>query len=338
MAEQPTFFDAYYGVLRPLVGAHGLVHLLQGAQAAGLLAALREPATTDQLVAATGLPRRRVRAVCGALVVHDVVEPVGDGHRLTAAWRTLLAPDAYVSLADGLDSARIEGALLRDVAAGSDYWTMSSGDRQIFARAVSPNPFAPGLVAAFRDALEHDPTAAALATGGTLLELGCGVAGRVLTMLQALPRMRAVGVELSEDLAEEARRRAEVLGVTDRFEVVCSDAGAFSRAGAFDVGFWSQFFFPDHARRAALETMFRSVRPGGFALAPLLGDDESVRNDPRGAEARDLSVLRVILDGWGVPHRDRDQLAAEFVEAGFTDVHFVGGGSAGPVRLVARRP
>ena len=46
-----------------------------------------------------------------------------------------------------------------------------------------------------------------LRSGGSLLELGCGVAGRVLVMLQAIPAMQAVGIELSADLAAVAVRR-----------------------------------------------------------------------------------------------------------------------------------
>jgi SAM-dependent methyltransferase len=338
VADRPSYFEAYDAALTPLLGAQGFLALVQGAEAIGLLEVLREPATDEQLAAATGLSDRRVRAVRAALLLHDVVEPAGAGHRLTGAWAALVADDAFVALADSLASAQIEARLLRDVAAGPDYWTMPAADRILFARAVSANPFSPGLVEAFRRGLEHDPAGPALAAGGPLLELGCGVAGRVLTLLQAVPGLRAVGVELSDDLAAEARRRAQALGVGDRFEVVCADADAFSRPESFAVAFWSQFFFPDEARTGALRTMFTSLRSGGLAQAPLLGDDAALRTDEPGAEARERAIFRVILDGWGVPDRDRDGLAAEFEEAGFVDAHYVGGGAAGPLRLVARKP
>ena len=78
--------------------------------------------------------------------------------------------------------------------------------------------------------------------------------------------------------------------------------------------------------------------PEPMAQAPLLGDDASLNTDDPGPEARERSVFRVILDGWGVPDRDRDGLAAEFEQAGFVDVRWVGGGAAGPLRIVARKP
>jgi hypothetical protein len=338
MAEQPSFFEAYDDVLAPVLGHHGLTNLLLGAESRDVLGAMRRPSTVEEIAAATGLQARGVGALLDALVAFAVATQVDDRYQLTPAWSALMAPDAFVTLADTLASALIEGRLLREAAAGTDYWTMPSEDRLLFARAISPNPFAPALVEAFRTQLIDDPDAAVLVEGGLLLELGCGVAGRVLTMLQALPRMRAVGVELSDDLASEARRRAAELGVTDRFEVVCADAAEFSRPGAFDAGFWSQFFFPDDARPGALRTLFTSLRSGGVAQAPLLGDDTSLRRDDPGPEAQERAVFRVILDSWGVPDRDRASLAAEFEDAGFVDVRYVGGGAAGPLRLVARKP
>jgi protein-L-isoaspartate O-methyltransferase len=311
------------------------VNVLLGADASGALGALTEPATPEELAAATGLPVDRARALLDVLVAYDVVVRTGHEYRLGESWLALMAPDAFATLSDTLASAAIEGRLLREAAAGDDYWTMPVEDRLVFARAISPNPFAHSLVEAFRARLTEDPDVAPLAAGGMLLELGCGVAGRVLTMLQALPEMRAVGVELSDDLADEARRRAEALGVADRFEVVCADAATFSRPGAFDAAFWSQFFFPEPARTSALQTLFDSLRSGGLAQAPLLGDDEA---DVDVAETRYRAVFRMILAGWGVPDRDRDGLAAEFEDAGFVDIRFVGGGAAGPARLVARRP
>lgn len=338
MTERPSFFEAYDSVLAPMLAQHGLTNLLAGAESSGLLAALRHPSTVEELAATTGLAAQRVRTVLDALVAFCVVEEADGRHGLTPPWAAVLAPDAFVVLADVLASAEIEARLLRDAAAGSDYWTMPAEDRLVFARAVSPNPFAPALVEGFRRQLASDDDLGRLASGGLLLELGCGVAGRVLTMLQALPEARAVGVELSDDLAGEAQRRAQALGVDDRFEVVCADAATFSRPDTFDVAFWSQFFFPESARPGALRTLFTSLRSGGVAQAPLLGDDAALGTEDPRPEAQDRAVFRVILDGWGIPDRDRDGLAAEFETAGFVDVRYVGGGSAGPLRLVARKP
>ena len=183
-----------------------------------------------------------------------------------------------------------------------------------------------------------DPDSRALQGGGDYLELGCGVAGRMLTLLQAFPRLRGVGVELSSDLAAEARRRAGELEVADRFEVVEQDAGDFDRSASFDFGFWSQFFFPAPARAGALAALFRAMRPGGVVWAPLVADFDAIAAEPSSAEARDYAMRRILLQSWEIPERDFPALTAEFQTAGFVDVTRTGGGSQGPARLRARRP
>ena len=181
---------------------------------------------------------------------------------------------------------------------------MTSEQRLVFARAVSPDPFAPGVVAGMGRGLAGDPTYDVLRSGGSLLELGCGVAGRVLAMLQALPGMRAVGVELSDDLAAEATRRAEALGLTDRFEVVVTDAATFDRPDAFDRGYWSQFFFAEDSRRtrprdddAEPSSAEASSRP------PCSATPRELAAEPHGQAARERAVFRVVLGSWGVPDR-----------------------------------
>ena len=172
----------------------------------------------------------------------------------------------------------------------------------------------------------------------TLLELGCGVAGRVLAMLQAMPGMRAVGVELSDDLAAEAVRRAEALGLTDRFEVLVTDAAAFDRPAAFDRGYWSQFFFAEASRGPALETMMRSLRSGGVMEAPLLGDPGELAAEPHGQVARERAVFRVVLGSWGVPDRSADATRRpSSTDHGFVDVE-AGRGPFGNWRVRGRRP
>jgi Methyltransferase domain len=237
-----------------------------------------------------------------------------------------------------LRSGDVQSHLLRSIGAGADYWTMPTEQRLTFARATSPDPFSAGLVASFRASAERDPEQAALRNGGRLLELGCGVAGRLLTCLQAFPNLTAVGIELADDLADEAERRAVALGVADRLTVVRSDAGAYLEPDSFEFGFWSQFFFPEESRRSALTALFANLRSGGIAWAPVFGDFPAMQADPTGQVRRGYALFRVILDSWRVPERSPDQLAAEFESAGFTEVRQGGGGAAGPVRLTARKP
>jgi hypothetical protein len=120
-----------------------------------------------------------------------------------------------------------------------------------------------------------------------------------LTLLQALPKLRAVGVELDPDLADEARRRAAELGVADRVEIITGDATTFISDPHFDFGIWSQWFFPTATRPGALATLFAYVRRGGAVRAPVFGLHDQIARDPTGKQARSYAVDRIMLDAWG---------------------------------------
>jgi SAM-dependent methyltransferase len=309
-----------------------------GAERSGLLRALAEPRPAADLAARTGLDEARVAAICSALAAFDVVVPAGAGFTLAPPWEVLVRPGGFAEIAVVLAGAQVQARLYESLGEGGDYWTMPSEDRVAYARSVSPDPFSDGLVAAFRAMADQDPDSAALAAGGRYLELGCGVAGRILVNLRAFPALHAVGVELAEDLVAVARERADRLGLADRLTVRHEDACAFDEPESFDFGFWSQFFFPGPTRRAALAALFRSLRPGGIAWAPCAVDFDALAADPGGPEARLYALQRLLLLSWGVPERSAAELCAEFAEAGFTDITTSGGGGAGPVRVRAVRP
>ena len=329
------FFEAYEQVFAPLATASNVMQLVGRAEDAGLMAAMRTPVTTRDAVAQTGLSEETVSTLCRALVALGVVQHDVAGFSLTEPWLALTDPGAFVPLGVALSGAEIDGRLLRAKVADT-FWSMPAEDRITYARSISPDPYSDQLVERFRTELENDPDRAAMTHGGRLLELGCGVAGRVLTTLRAMPQLRAVGVELSPDLAGEARRRASELGLDDRFEVVCMDAADFTTTEPFDYGFWSQFFFPSSSREGALRTLRSALRTGGVVHAPLGANFAAMDADPDGSEARDFAVWRVVLDSWGVPERRPEQLVTEFEAAGFTDVEAVARDAGAVVR--ARQP
>ena len=290
VAEPPSWFEASEQVLDPLVNARMLLALVEGADGAGLLRAMRTTTTVADLALATGLSEDRVCDVCAALTANDVAESDGSGVRLTPAWAALTGPAAFAPLASALRLGDVGAQTLRHLSGGSGFAGLSSVDRLAYATAVSPDPFSPGIVAAMRaGAGVPDAVRGRLHDGDRHLELGCGVAGRILCVLQAFPTLTAVGVEQAPDLAAEAERRAAALGVADRFEVVCADATTARLDGTFDVAFWSQFFFTGPSRTGTLATAYQALRPGGMLLAPLLGDPALAESDPHG-HRREASV------------------------------------------------
>jgi tRNA1Val (adenine37-N6)-methyltransferase len=73
------------------------------------------------------------------------------------------------------------------------------------------------------DALLLADFARAAARGGRLVDLGCGTGVVAIALLVGDPRARGVGVELQPELAELARRNAELNGLADRLEIVEAD-------------------------------------------------------------------------------------------------------------------
>ena len=321
-----SWFEAYDRVLEPLLGPASLLAALEAAENAGLLSALRTQATVADLASATGQEAGVITAICHALDLYDVVDRVHDRYCLTSDWMLLTDEAAFSPLSVQLAHAEVTQRMLRHSLSDSTYWTMSPEDRLIIARAVSPDPFSAGLVESFRTRAADEPDQAALIGGGTQLELGCGVAGRILTLLQAIPAMHAIGVEISPDLAAIARERAEELGLSHRFEVVVGDAAAFDREACADTAFWSQFFFPEPSRAGALAAILRALRPGGVLTATLEGGGD--------VDPKELALSRISSARWGVPPRSPEQLVAEIAAAGFDDVAVVTRDGLSRVRAV----
>lgn len=321
MSQETEFFAAVRSTVRPLFTASALLQVIDRADRLGMMRELREGADTARLVEVTGLGEPTVRALCAALVANGVADSEGGHFRLLPDWRAITGGGAFVTLADMLAQSRVIDAMLS--GRETEYARLSSADRSIFARAVSPNPYSPKLVERIRAEIAADPWWSSMSEGGRHLELGCGLAGRLLTILQAMPDLRAVGVELDPDLAAEARRRAADLGVHDRVEIVTGDAATYRDDEPFDFGFWSQWFFPTATREAALASLFANVRSGGIVRSPVFGDHAQLADDPHGDEARLYTLDRVMIDGWGVPERTPEQLKAEFESAGFVDVTIV---------------
>jgi SAM-dependent methyltransferase len=211
-----------------------------------------------------------------------------------------------------------------------DYWTTDAATRLGYATGVSVDPEDPADVELVRAFLAELPQWCERAEAGAdYLELGCGVAGGLLAQLQLFPRLRATAVEVCADLVEEARARAERLGLTDRVEFVVADAAALDRPAGADLCYWSQFFFPTPSRARALAAAHRAVRPGGLVVAPLLAV-------PARHDTDRVTAFRATLVSWGIPLRTPAELAAELRDVGFTDPRIVRSplGSS----LLVRRP
>ena len=142
-----------------------------------------------------------------------------------------------------------------------------------------------------------------------VLDVGCGI-GRTACYLAKNFDCRVMGVDLSEGLVEEARRRARKLGVEGRVE--------FKTANAQDLPFAANLFnaticeavlafVPD--REAAIREMVRVTRPGRYlglnettwvSRPPSPAVLKFVEDTMAGAQFLQASEARALLEGAGL--------------------------------------
>jgi ubiquinone/menaquinone biosynthesis C-methylase UbiE len=291
-------------------GAQALA-LLRGALATGLLAALGEPRSVEQISAATGRDAAWVSAVCRALEAHAIAVQTDAGWVLSAPCAELLKEDAPQPLGDFLAGvgARVRTLAAGD-AAGGEYGGLESSTRVAIARGLGMSPLSPEGRAGFaRMAASLPELAERWRRGADHLEVGCGVGNALLSFTVEFPRLRTEGIDLDAALIAEARRRAGVLGVGDRVRLRELDAAALEDVERFDSAQWSQMFFSTASRAPALQALHRALRPGGLLIMPTL--PEAARLSPAS------SLKRVLIASWDAPIRSDADLRAELENAGF---------------------
>lgn len=293
--------------------------LLDAAYTHGWIAFLAEPRDVAALARFSGLPVERAHAVVEALAAIGVVESLGDSGggawsdeiRLAPAYAATTSPDAPFSMGDLLADARMMRRLVGQ-AVEAPLPAPDDSDALVVADAygLRPTSVAVGLFGQLLDAL---PELIAVLADGRYLDVGCGVAGFLLTCARTFPTMRGVGIELVAPVAAEAERRAKELGVSDRVEIRRMDARELPDENAFDSAFWAQPFFPEAVRAGTLAAIFRALKPGA-----LLAMQEMERRPDDPAERVPFALRQLVFSGWGVPFaRSAEELTAEATSVGF---------------------
>jgi SAM-dependent methyltransferase len=314
------------GALAPLFANLLLLALLDTAVHTGVLAQARRAQTPAMLASTLHLDETRVTALCDALDAYGVLVREDDAFRLEEHWATLADPELPFPLAAAIDHAFAAMQVLQHALSAPDAFGALPGEvRAALAKGVTVDPTAamsPQLFQMLLPAISAELDALFTA-GARYLELGCGLAGGLLSMLRAYPRLRAVGVEQAADLLRQAERTAAELGVNDRAHFVHGDAREFAGDASFDVVFWSQFFFPTPSRAATLQTARRALKEGGLFVAPLGPEPLAAGADLHTEAGRDLAVYRLLYGAWGIPLVSARDLQREIEGAGFSDVQLV---------------
>lgn len=337
--EIGAFWTANAAVSAWSAGAQAMA-LLRAALSSGVLDALRAPASPAAIAATTGMPEERVTYLLVALDAHGIVEHAGDAYTLSADFARLLSPAAIQPLTNILEMEGVKARAIERIGTATlPYTSLTPDEHLAVAKGVMGVPasclWQATMAAMATNAL---PEIKAIAeTGGRHLELGCGAASVLVTILALYPRMTAVGVDVSAVALAEARRRAEEVGVADRLELRRQDARALPDTACYDVVSWSDHFFPAETRAAALAVAYRALKPGGYLIATGGGPPLSAET-LRQPEGRAEAMSRLLFGSWGVPALDQRGAAAELAAAGFTITRVLP--SAGGLRgaMLAQRP
>jgi SAM-dependent methyltransferase len=167
--------------------------------------------------------------------------------------------------------------------------------------------------------------AAAVRSGDTILDIGCGTGSATIKLARMAPEGSVLGVDLSAKMLEHARTVANGEGLTNiRFEQADAQVHPFPQR-TFDVAVseFGAMFFADPV--AAFVNIGRSLRPGG-RLA-LIAWRELAENEWIAAILDALAMGRTLpMPAAGAPGpfglADREQTDGILAAAGFEDIGF----------------
>ena len=147
-----------------------------------------------------------------------------------------------------------------------------------------------------------------------LLEVGCGSGVYIQRACSRNPDLRAVGLELQEQVAVVARENIAAWGLENRAVVEHCDVRAYQSDRAFDLVTLHQniYYFPVDDRISLCRRLLGLLKPGGRVLLTTIGQGG-------GPVGQALNIWVSNTEGYG-PLPDAEELCQQLRAAGFVDV------------------
>jgi SAM-dependent methyltransferase len=297
----------------------------------GLAGHLREPRTLSDLVSLCPAIESGLLARClDVLVAAGLVVAEGETWRLADGampfagepGRRALAGEIRSSLMQAL--AFLEAAASGDVAKGWRHVDPKVLDAQGAGSSGFPAMFKAAVIPSLDDLGERLER-----PGASFLDVGVGVAHLAMAMCRAWPALRVVGIDPFETALAIARANVRQASLQDRIELRRGGIEELRDEEAFDLAWLPTVFIPSDIVPQAIQRVRTSLRPGGWAIVPTIGE---VGTDLH----RGVWALQNQL--WGGPALSTAELESLAYAAGFSSVRTIPPpGSWAPSLVVARR-
>jgi predicted O-methyltransferase YrrM len=220
--------------------------------------------TSDQLASATNLDPFYTGVWCRAAFAAEIIEREGEAYRLAPHLDTILLDEESPAFAAGtllVTSSPEFTEFVKNLPTGDGLWWDKTSEDFIKAVALAGRPFYTRLL---KGGLSKVPGFdEKLSSGGSLLELACGLGRGIVGLAAAYPNSKFTaqdGDAASLDLARQAWTDA---GIADRVKVIHSTMEDVSANQEFDAVLINISMHECRDLDKVAQNAFNALKPGG---------------------------------------------------------------------------